>query len=637
MKILKHSLLCLLFIFSQTLTAQDTNILDSIKREFDKADDSLKAEVYLNLSINYRLLNQDQSLDFHKYVYDYAVSTNNTAILIKALIRIAESYYRMNYYDESLDYALQSLDFVLDTKDTSNFYDSYAQLGSVFSAIGQYDAALEYFQESDKYLERSGDPRNEISSLANMAEVLSNTGNNKIAMEKYKRAIELSKQLNFNISIGSLYVNLGNLYRDYSNQTDSAEFCYSNALSFYSLNKRKVGYFGALINLGKLYLKINSFDKAKKYIEESLLMAEETGSSRSKRDASLLMSDLYSRLGNYNLAYIYHLKYSRLNDSLLNVRIISDFSKLQAKYESERLYQEGILVKNAETDQILLRKQRTFIVLFICIIIILIVFAVVFVYQNRLKGRLVIKLSNSQKELQKKNSELEKSNKTKDKFFSILAHDLKTPFNSIIGFSQLLIDNAEKDGNSQNLKFANHIHSSGEKTLKLIDKLLQWFGSRIGRVNFKPESFPIQDIIDTNIEFYKDIVSKKNISLINKDNVNEIVYADINMINTVLRNLVSNALKFTYSKGTVSLHAIRQNDEVKISVVDNGTGIKKEMVSTLFDIESKFSTIGTEGETGTGFGLALVKEFVEKNNGRVWVESENGKGSKFHFTLPAGK
>ncbi len=130
---------------------------------------------------------------------------------------------------------------------------------------------------------------------------------------------------------------------------------------------------------------------------------------------------------------------------------------------------------------------------------------------------------------------------------------------------------------------------------------------------------------------------KKKITLSSTVKNNIYVYADINLLNTVLRNLISNAIKFTHPNGTICINAIENDNEIEISVVDNGIGIKKDIIPILFNIDSKITTQGTEGETGTGFGLALVKEFVEKNNGRVWLESEPGNGSKFFFTIPASK
>ncbi len=635
--VLRYVFLGILLIIFKPVSSQETTLLDSIIYEFDKVNDSSKANIYLDISINNSFLDHNQTIEFHKHVYDYAIRTNNTAVIIKSLIRLGESYYRNGDFENSLNFTFQALDIVLDEKDTSNFFDCYEQLGSNYIAMDQHNSALSYFQESEKYLDKSEDPRNEISLLANMASIYTITGNSILAQKKYKRSLELTKELNFNLPKGSLLISLANLYRDYSTWPDSAMLYYNKALDFYSSNNRKSGQLNTIINLSQLYLKLNKIDLAKKYLNESLLIAEELGDINKERDACKLLSDLYSTIQNFNLAYQYHKRYSILSDSLLNDEIINNFTRSQAEFESERLYKESILLKNAQIDKITLKKQSTFIVLFIGIIIILIVFTVLFIIQNKQRGKLLSQLSDNQIELQLTNNELEKSNKTKDKFFTMLAHDLKSPFNSILGFSQLLKANVEKGDNVRNLEFTNHIHSSADKTLKLLDNLLQWFGSRIGRVGFKPDSVELIDIINKNIELFFEVSVKKKITLSSTVKNNIYVYADINLLNTVLRNLISNAIKFTHPNGTICINAIENDNEIEISVVDNGIGIKKDIIPILFNIDSKITTQGTEGETGTGFGLALVKEFVEKNNGRVWLESEPGNGSKFFFTIPASK
>lgn len=239
----------------------------------------------------------------------------------------------------------------------------------------------------------------------------------------------------------------------------------------------------------------------------------------------------------------------------------------------------------------------------------------------------------TEQEIQLQNEELRELNATKDKFFSIIAHDLKSPFNSILGFSELLKAEARDLDIDSIVEYACIINSSVLHTFGLLENLLEWARMQQGRIPFEPQKILFNSIVNTEFERLKNSADQKNIELINKVSENLIITADENMVSTVLRNLVSNAIKFTLKGGVVMVEAGVEDDNVKISVCDTGIGIKPETIEKLFTIETSFTTRGTENEKGTGLGLLLCKEFVEKHNGKVWVESEEGKGSCFNFTL----
>jgi signal transduction histidine kinase len=235
--------------------------------------------------------------------------------------------------------------------------------------------------------------------------------------------------------------------------------------------------------------------------------------------------------------------------------------------------------------------------------------------------------------LQNSEAELRELNATKDKFFSIIAHDLKSPFNSILGFSEILKDEARDLDIDSIVEYAGIINSSVLHTFGLLENLLNWARMQQGRIPFEPQKILLNSIVNTEFEGLKNSAIQKNIKLIKNIDENLIITADENMLSTVLRNLVSNAIKFTPNGGEVKVEASVEDDNVKISVSDTGIGIKPETIRKLFKIETSFTTRGTENEKGTGLGLLLCKEFVEKHGGKVWVESVVGKGSCFNFTL----
>jgi len=238
--------------------------------------------------------------------------------------------------------------------------------------------------------------------------------------------------------------------------------------------------------------------------------------------------------------------------------------------------------------------------------------------------------------INQQNTELASVNAQKDKFFSIIAHDLKSPFNSILGFSEMLKDEARDLDIDSIVQYASIINSSALHTFELLENLLDWARMKQGRIPFEPQKFLLNSLVNTEFEGLRNNADQKNIQLINGIHESLIVTADENMISTVLRNLISNAIKFTPKGGQVKVEVEVEveNSQVIISVSDTGIGMKPETIEKLFKIETSFTTRGTENEKGTGLGLLLCKEFIEKHEGKIWVESEEGKGSTFSFSLP---
>lgn len=240
----------------------------------------------------------------------------------------------------------------------------------------------------------------------------------------------------------------------------------------------------------------------------------------------------------------------------------------------------------------------------------------------------------ARKQIETYSRELEKLNNDKDKFFSIIAHDLKSPFNSILGFSELLLEKVrEKDFESID-QYARIIRQASQMAMDLLTNLLEWSRNQTGRMDYNPEQFDLRDVIKGVFAMFEEIAEQKSITIIEDISDDLLVFADKSMISTVIRNLISNAIKFTGKGGKVIISTRTTDEDLIVTVKDNGVGIAPERVEKLFRVDTCESTPGTNKEKGTGLGLVLCKEFVEKHDGRIWVESEEGKGSVFCFTLP---
>ena len=245
-----------------------------------------------------------------------------------------------------------------------------------------------------------------------------------------------------------------------------------------------------------------------------------------------------------------------------------------------------------------------------------------------------LSLRNLQKKLQHQNEQLRKANASKDTFFSILAHDLKSPLNSLKLFPELIIENIEEYSKEEILKYTSMQQQAVTIFSALLENLLTWSKNQKGLADYRPQTYKLQKIIERTITFLNPSAEQKQIQFIASVADDAIAYVDLNMIDTVLRNLLSNALKFSKPEGTVEISVVPRGSWNEILVRDRGIGIPVEAFSKLFRIDTSFKRVGTANEAGTGLGLIICKEFVERHGGTLRVESEVGKGSVFSFTVP---
>jgi PAS domain S-box-containing protein len=236
--------------------------------------------------------------------------------------------------------------------------------------------------------------------------------------------------------------------------------------------------------------------------------------------------------------------------------------------------------------------------------------------------------------IQNQNQVLNKLNSDKDRFISILAHDLRSPFSSLLGLSELLSENVLDNDVEENAEMANLLFECAQNIYRLLEDLLMWAKSQSGRVPFEPQKVNLNEIFIEILETLSHNASLKGISLNSASNLDLNFLADGNMLKTILRNLISNSIKFTNPGGQVNILAERTGQGITIAVSDNGIGIAPEVIGKLFDITQTHTTKGTADETGTGLGLFLCKDFVEKHGGKIWVNSEINKGTTFYFTIP---
>ena len=239
-----------------------------------------------------------------------------------------------------------------------------------------------------------------------------------------------------------------------------------------------------------------------------------------------------------------------------------------------------------------------------------------------------------EKELIEAHKKLKQLNETKDKLFSIIAHDLKSPFSSLMGFSQLLVKEIQEKKFDNVAEYAQIILDVTTQSLTLLNNLLEWSLTQTGNLAFNPEKINIAKLSNKLITYFNNFAQSKQITIFSTINSDLKLFGDRNMLTTIFRNLLSNAIKYTPKGGEITISATEDINETIISIKDTGVGIESDDLKNLFKLEESKSTLGTNNEKGTGLGLILCKNFIEKHNGKIWVESKVEKGSIFNFIIP---
>jgi len=246
-----------------------------------------------------------------------------------------------------------------------------------------------------------------------------------------------------------------------------------------------------------------------------------------------------------------------------------------------------------------------------------------------------IEINRQKEEIKAQAEDLIKTNATKDKFFSIIAHDLRGPVGNLVSFLELLTDERNNYTADKQLQFLSLLKNAAQTTYPLLNNLLTWAQTQRNEIVFKPTKNSLLAVINANIGLFANSLHNKKIKLVNSLSQDYVFYFDNNMINTVIRNLLNNAIKYTDENGKISIAVNETDEHIVFSIKDTGKGMSDETKAKLFKLDVKqHSALGTMGESGTGLGLIICKEFIEKHNGDIWVESELGMGSTFTFTLP---
>ncbi|MDJ1506729.1 tetratricopeptide repeat-containing sensor histidine kinase [Xanthocytophaga agilis] len=588
-----------------------------------------------------------QTLPLHKKLYNLRAiaNTQNT---------ISYIYANQGVPEKALEYALQSLRIRKELNDPNEIAKSLNSLGDFYYNQSSLRKALHNYLESLRISRQTGNQRGIAFALDNIGKVYLRQDRFQESLLYFREALTISEQLNSAKQTATTYIHMGNTYQGLHDKAKAYRY-YTAALRVHYNLKNDLEMVPILNQIGKFNALNGDFKTALSFHYQALSKVKNSQSRLLKRDTYKALADSYLQMKNANSFMEYYQLYSQLQDSIQNDASLRKIAELQTRFELEE-NQQHIEHEN-ELKNLEIERQKTvqnYLIAIILagtfLIITLIAFYISHLRANRQlkvqnetiihKNRQLRKVNEALKTLNDKlivsEAELRKTNETKDKFFSIIAHDLRAPLATFSSFLTALSD-ADDSFTQEDIEF---ITKSTQKSLKnltdLLNNLLQWSRSQMGSIQFNPQSIILQELIQQTVSLVTEETANKSISIVSKINPEAIAFADANMLDFVIRNIVSNAVKFTPRGGNITIESfdVQDNKLLGVRIIDTGVGISPDNLKKLFDLQIGFTTIGTANEKGTGLGLVLCKEFVEKNGGKIFVESEPGKGTQFSITIP---
>lgn len=618
---------------------------------------------------------------YYNKALNESIKRKNDEDISTSYRRIANTYLEQSRYKDALENYMKSLDIAQQLNDEIAIASTYNGMGYVYLEISSYDKALKYFLDALEIYKRVNQPSN-LSMIYNNIGILYQSFNEiDKALDYFLKALEIDTKSNQKEGQASAYNNIGISYDKKGDKEKALEY-YNKALILNTELELTKGISSALNNIGLIYLNMGDYNKAYNYIHESAIINEETNntyhlannhnnlaklfllqkqypSAQNSLNLAIKLSkqinikewliesyDLYyqlhSELNDYKKALEYYKLYSEMKDSIFTSESTDRITEMKIKYETDKLETENELLKKDNKIHLLeLNRQKNIKNYWIAFSILILALAILSFRQFRLKKNInnLLKSKNTQlsdtnQKLIISENNLKELNATKDKFFSIVAHDLKNPFQSLLAFSEAMYNQTEELNKDEINSYNKIIYESSQNLFNLLGNLLQWSKSQLGNMKFSPKQINIFESVYEALTLNELLAQNKNIIIENFISKEKTAFVDKHVLSSVLRNLISNALKFTNQGGKIELSTFQKGNSITISVKDNGTGISEENIEKLFKIDEGYSTRGTEKESGTGLGLILCKELISKSNGNISVKSTFGKGSDFQITLP---
>ena len=655
-----RKLLIILFLFIQSLTT-----IYSQKKEVDslinllniyQENDSTQVNILNNLSTHYKSIDLEKSFSYASKAKHLSEQINYKKGLAYSLYNLGTYYWRSDKFDsalvlcnkslaifnelnladgkiqcfnriavihmfkgnykESIENYFKSLEICEETGNINQIGKIYHNIGAIYSNLNDYRKALEFINKALEYKKQINNPISLGISLYSKGSYYLKLDSLDKALKYSKESLEHNLKINNNYSIGGTYQTLAEIY-DRKSKFDSAFIYHKKGLEFSENygNKRQVGNSHYL--LGNHYILKGQYNKAINHGTIAFNIALANADKNNILYSYEILQKAYAGLKDFENAYKYLSSYLELRNELNKKESIRRLAIEEKDFEF-KLKQQAIDFK----QQTVLSKQKNIKNYFITAFFVTLIFVLLISYAFYQKA--------------KSNKILKNANETRDKMFRLISHDFRSPLISISNTLQLIPELIKEEDYNSAINLSIKDEQSVSRVLSLIDNLINWTLSQNDTIPYNPDNYNLKDICNDITEIYKPVAEFKQIKLINQVTSDYNIYADKNILTTILRNLINNAIKFTPEKGEISIATEQQNGKIQIWIQDNGIGIEKDKLKSIFNIE-KDKNLGTKGEKGNGLGLFFCKEFAKKNKGDIWVESEPGKGSVFYFTVPKYK
>jgi len=544
------------------------------------------------------------------------------------------TYYYYSDVAKSVEYYIKSLRILEKYKEPKSLLSQIVNVGSLYSRIGRNKNAIKYLLKAADIVEGTNQENIKSTIYNNLAVIYFNEGNVEKSKYYLEEALILAHKLKNEPMVCGIVVNLGEIYQK-AKQYNIAMNYYRKGLENPAIRNLPEQKIYTLYDIASLHYDLKEYKTAIKFAEEALSIAKKLNITIYNVELYKVLAESYEKVHDYEAALKSQKLYKMYNDSLFNIQNTEKIAEIQSKYDVDAAEKENILLKKDNKIQALTiakQKNQQWLLL---ILLLLILLSIIHVYRRMNRDRKMnVLLSTKNEEIHLKSQELEKANIAKDKFFSILAHDLRNPFNSILGSLEILQNEYDSLSDNERKQFIDIINKSANSTNKLLANLLEWSMIQRDGISLEKKNNNLSEIIKESVDIHQNLAMNKKINIQNEVHEHLMAFFDKKSISVTINNLVNNAIKFTPTKGKVTISAERNNGFVNVAVKDTGIGISPERLKTLFKIEAAQSTMGTDSEVGTGLGLILCKEFIEINDGQIKVISEEGKGSCFEISLP---
>lgn len=604
-------------------------------------DDSTKVNLLNRMALNTRESDHDMALRYATDALAMAEKLDYTRGKAAALGNIGWIYYRKNDYVKSIQNSIEAMKLSELAKDTLEMARSMNNIAAVSYEQKQYDKSLNEFRRALQLSYRSGDKAVTCRTLNNIAYLfmMVETPNIDSAEHYARRGTALGEEVKDSYLVAFSMRTLGDVLVK-KNQLAQALQLFERAVSISEATGNNSMKAASNHRIAKLYLEQRKSREAIQLLQQNAAIARTFGYPEELERTYKLLADIYAKENDNTRAYSYLKKYTTLHDSIFNEQSTRQIALMHNKFDLDmKQAQIELLTKEADIKQREYESQRGQLYATILAASCILMLVVVMLYSVQKVKRTNRELETQKAELAIKNSEIGEQSKelsllnhTKDKLFSIIGHDFRSPLHSLKGVLELIATKNMTQEEFHTLSI--DLKKKVDVVYNNLDNILNWSVSQLNGIRTKPVRVNMGQLVWEVVELNDETARVKNVTLNNEVNPAVEVLADKDQVRLVIRNLVSNALKFTPRGGEVRIDAEVVSNIVRVTVRDSGVGILPEDLTKLFVKQSLYSAKGTNNEKGLGLGLLLCKEFIEKNNGRLEVKSERGVGTIVGFTLP---